>query len=615
MLPLLTIAVANYNHAHLLPTLFESILQLRLPSLEVVLVDDASDEPCDALVDQWRKKGLDIQLVRHTERKYTKGARISGILAARGEYIAFADADDTFLNNGVLEKNLQIAHELQVDIVHMSLSTRFQPNETGMLWEWSRPFAAKLENRDIFTAYLDKNLRAHCMYGKLFRRAQWLNIIETAKASSIRHWREDLFLVSLFLFHAQSYIGSTDMAYAVTRFDLPTDARSPLIHKKGEPAETAEAAYILLQEMVPHLKQQGCPDKLIRIFSTFLLTYLYKAMRELTERATATADDQTFENIIAQATRNISLEMLTKTLLLGYNEALYIYDRKSRILLEDRQKIANLQSELAAWKTQFPTIMVETKKQPHTIHYIRNHWPEGATDTASLKDAYKGRRCFIIGNGPSLNKIDFSLLRDEVTIGCNGIFYKTRETGFIPTLYTVEDNEFIAANAKEISDYTQPLRIIPICYWQFFENRENTQWFEIDSDFYSADTIYYQRPRFSRNFADCSFAGHTISYTNMQLAYWLGCTEVYLIGMDHQYVIPKDAVISGNCIVSQEDDANHFHAEYFKGKVWHDPRLDMVELNFKLARRYFEADDRHIYNATIGGKLEIFDRVPFASLF
>ena len=614
MLPLLSIAVANYNHAHLLPTLFESILQLRVPSLEVVLVDDASDEPCDAIVDQWREKGLDIQLVRHAERKYTKNARISGILAAHGEYITFADADDTFLCNGVLEKNLQLAHEQQVDIVHMALATRLQADEAGIMWEWSQPFAEKLKDNEIFTAYLEKNLRAHCMYGKLFRRAQWLKIIETAKASSIRHWREDLCLVSLFLFHAQSYVGSMDMAYAVSRFDLPTDARSPLVYN-GEHAETAEAAYILLHEMVPHFKQQGCPDKLVDMFSSYLLSYLYKSLRGLTEQATATTNDQTMENIIARATRNVSLEMLTRTLLLGYHEALYIYDRKSRILLEDRQKMANLQSELTAWETQYPTVVVEPEKQPHTIHYIRNHWPAGATDTASLKDAYKGRRCFIIGNGPSLNKIDFSLLRDEVTIGCNGIFYKTRETGFIPTLYTVEDNEFIAANAKEISDYTQPLRIIPICYWNFLENRENTQWFEIDSDFYSAGTIYYQRPRFSRNFADCSFAGHTISYTNMQLAYWLGCTKVYLIGMDHQYVIPNDAVISGNCIVSQEDDANHFHAEYFKGKVWHDPRLDMVELNFKLARRYFEADGRHIYNATIGGKLEIFDRVPFASLF
>ena len=614
MIPLLTIAVANYNHAHLLPTLFESILQLRLPSLEIVLVDDASDEPCDTLVDQWEEKGLDIRIVRHTERKYTKNARISGILAARGEYITFADADDTFSHNGVLEKKLQLAHKQNVDIVHMALSTRLQPDDPGIMWGWSKPFAAKLNDSEIFTAYLEQNLRAHCMYGKLFRRAQWLKIIETAKASSIRHWREDLFLVSLFLFHAQSYVGSMDTAYAVSRFDLPTDARSPLVYK-GEHAETAEAVYILLQELVPHFRQHGCSDKSIRMFYSYLLTYLYKSLRGLTEQAKPTADDQTLENVIAQAISNISLTSLTKTLLLGYHESLSIYDRKSRILLEDRQKIANLESKVEAWETLYPTVQIEAKKQPHIINYTRNYWPPAATDTSCLKDLYRGRRCFIIGNGPSLNKIDFSLLCNEITISCNGIFYKTRETGFIPTFYTVEDNEFIAVNAKEISEYTQPVRVIPICYWQFLENRENSYWFEIDSDFYSEGAIYYQRPRFSRNFADCSFAGHTISYTNMQLAYWLGCSEIYLIGMDHQYVIPEDAVITGNCIVSQTDDINHFHSEYFKGKVWHDPRLDMVELNFKMARHYFEADGRHIYNATIGGKLEIFDRVQFASLF
>ena len=32
---------------------------------------------------------------------------------------------------------------------------------------------------------------------------------------------------------------------------------------------------------------------------------------------------------------------------------------------------------------------------------------------------WRGRRCFVIGGGPSLNSVDLGLLRDELTIGCN----------------------------------------------------------------------------------------------------------------------------------------------------------------------------------------------------
>ena len=52
-----------------------------------------------------------------------------------------------------------------------------------------------------------------------------------------------------------------------------------------------------------------------------------------------------------------------------------------------------------------------------------------------LREKYNGSdRCFVIGNGPSLNKLDMGLLADEVTFGVNGIFLKD---GFKPTFYVV----------------------------------------------------------------------------------------------------------------------------------------------------------------------------------
>jgi hypothetical protein len=41
-----------------------------------------------------------------------------------------------------------------------------------------------------------------------------------------------------------------------------------------------------------------------------------------------------------------------------------------------------------------------------------------------LKDKYTGRRCFILGNGPSLLDIDLSILQEEITFTVNDLFYK-----------------------------------------------------------------------------------------------------------------------------------------------------------------------------------------------
>ena len=61
---------------------------------------------------------------------------------------------------------------------------------------------------------------------------------------------------------------------------------------------------------------------------------------------------------------------------------------------------------------------------------------------------------------------------------------------------------------------------------------------------------------------------------------------------------------------------NHFHPSYFgKGKKWHDPKLDRVLMCYEKCKEEFENDGRKIYNATVGGKLELFERVEFTSLF
>lgn len=54
---------------------------------------------------------------------------------------------------------------------------------------------------------------------------------------------------------------------------------------------------------------------------------------------------------------------------------------------------------------------------------------------SKLKEKYKTeKRCFIIGNGPSINNTDLTKLKSEITFGVNGIFLKFPDIEFRPTL-------------------------------------------------------------------------------------------------------------------------------------------------------------------------------------
>jgi len=234
----------------------------------------------------------------------------------------------------------------------------------------------------------------------------------------------------------------------------------------------------------------------------------------------------------------------------------------------------------------------------------------------NLKDKYKGKRCFVIGNGPSLNKCDLGLLKEEYSFAVNGIFYKTKEMGYRPTFYMVEDNHVVADNLKAINAYKCPYKFFPYNYSHIVSPDENTIFIPMDSGFYREHHPYYAKPRFSKDVPHEIFAGQSVTIMQLQMAYHLGFSEVYLIGMDFSYALPESTKVEGCNYTSQEDDVNHFHPDYFgKGKKWHDPKLDRVLLSYEKCKEAFEADGRHIYNATVGGKLELFERKDFDKLF
>ncbi|MGE0632489.1 MAG: 6-hydroxymethylpterin diphosphokinase MptE-like protein [Pseudobdellovibrionaceae bacterium] len=234
-----------------------------------------------------------------------------------------------------------------------------------------------------------------------------------------------------------------------------------------------------------------------------------------------------------------------------------------------------------------------------------------------FKNRHKGERCFIIGNGPSLNKMDLSLLENEFTFAVNGFFYKSDEIGLVPSYYVVEDSHVMKDNAERINNYRPKIhRFFPTEYKDLVKDNKDTSFFRMNRGFYEGRSPNYGIPRFSTDCAERIYCGQSVTIINLQIAHYMGFSEVYLIGMDFSYTIPDSAKVTGLSIESTEDDPNHFHKDYFgKGKKWHDPQLDRVLLNYRMCDFAYECSGRKIYNASVGGKLEVFDRKDFNSLF
>jgi hypothetical protein len=125
---------------------------------------------------------------------------------------------------------------------------------------------------------------------------------------------------------------------------------------------------------------------------------------------------------------------------------------------------------------------------------------------------------------------------------------------------------------------------------------------------------YKPFPKFSNDFSEKVFWGGTVSFLNLQFAFYLGCNPIYLIGFDHNYTVTEKS--ENFVITSEKDDINHIHPNYFgKGYRWHDPNVERMERSYLEAKKFFHQHNVKIFNATIGGKLEVFERCEYDKIF
>jgi hypothetical protein len=220
----------------------------------------------------------------------------------------------------------------------------------------------------------------------------------------------------------------------------------------------------------------------------------------------------------------------------------------------------------------------------------------------SLKGREQGKRAFIIGNGPSLKQMDLSPLKDEVTFGLNRIYLLFPELGFTTSYYLAINKLVIEQCAAEIQAGVPGLK---------FVSYDARRWMP-----FSPEIVYlYSRdgPRFYTDLAKGIWQGATVTFTAMQVAHYLGIRQLILIGVDHNYSAqgkPHATVISSGA------DPDHFDERYFgRGFRWQLPDLELSELAYRLAKEQFEKSGGEIVDATRGGKLDVFRKVDYESLF
>lgn len=220
-----------------------------------------------------------------------------------------------------------------------------------------------------------------------------------------------------------------------------------------------------------------------------------------------------------------------------------------------------------------------------------------------FKDIHKNKKCFIIGNGPSLTAADLNKLsrQNEICFGMNGIPLIFEKTVWRPDYYVCEDDKAMDLFGDSVLHSGIRHVLISDAGSEFVEKAKtyaNVDIFHMTIEDYAPDL-----PVFSSDMEKVLYCGYTVTYACLQVAMYMGFQDIYLLGMDFDYA-------DGNTM-----EVKHFAEEYHKDKMKVNPcRRKENLLAYEAARQYAEGHDVRIYNATRGGKLEVFERVDFDSL-
>jgi hypothetical protein len=256
------------------------------------------------------------------------------------------------------------------------------------------------------------------------------------------------------------------------------------------------------------------------------------------------------------------------------------------------------------WKFGSDTYWVWRNRERHVL--ARTFSPTWAASKQKLhqyENIHAGKRCFIIGNGPSLRQTDLGKLRGEFTFGLNRIYLLFPELGF-PTTYLVSVNDLVL---EQCAAEMKQLDILKFLTWRAHS------WFHGDKKVIYLDTDFTGDEDFSPDLTGRVFEGYTVTYVALQLAFYMGFEQAILVGVDHNFVTQGTA---NQAVVSQGDDPNHFAPNYFgKGFKWQLPDLAGSERAYTLAREAYAKANRQVVDATVGGKLTIFPKVDYSSLF
>jgi hypothetical protein len=228
-----------------------------------------------------------------------------------------------------------------------------------------------------------------------------------------------------------------------------------------------------------------------------------------------------------------------------------------------------------------------------------------------FRGRHKGRPGFVLGNGPSINEQDLRPLSEEVTFVTNAFCRHAIVEEWQPTYYFLTDPIYFNGSDAARDDFREINSRVPSS--TYFVPHKAREVIEREALLPLERTYYValagnlaHDPSWTPDFTLVQPDVRTVVQLAIMGAMFMGCSPVYLLGMDHDWL----AHAGQHCTFYTGDEAEKHDWKY--GDLME--AVLIMWRGYESIRRVADASGVRIINATRGGFLDVFERADYEGL-
>lgn len=242
---------------------------------------------------------------------------------------------------------------------------------------------------------------------------------------------------------------------------------------------------------------------------------------------------------------------------------------------------------------------------------------ESISKNVRFKEMHKERRCFIIGNGPSLKKQNLLPLEKELTFVMNAFWkHPIISPKWQPTYYCFADSLYFDGSPNSLNFFKKLGKKIKESI--YFTSLEGKNIIEKHHLLPKGKTNYVTFGS-AENIEEIDLTSlipsvQSTSQLAIEVAIYMGCTPIYLLGMDHDWLSHRGLdkhFYPGETINGHSGVINDLSTTSYKSELESCLRLWNI---YEDLREMAKLKGIQIFNASESGFLDVFERKKYETV-